>query len=170
MASFNKSIPRLLYWEGGYTNDPIDPGGETNFGITQRAWAKFRASNKTLPASVKDLDLHHAKAFYLSNYWIPLACDVINSQPMADALFSFAVNQGQGRAVKRLQGILGVNQDGVMGPNTIEAINKQIGDELCNKFCDETKKYYANLIKKRPSLAKFENGWNNRADAYTVTA
>jgi type VI secretion system secreted protein VgrG len=174
MATFENAIPRLLYWEGGYVNDPADHGGETNYGITQRAWIAWLVSlgesKSNLPASVKDMTAEHARLFYLLDYWIPLQCRQIQSQAVADALFSFAVNQGKGRAVKRLQLILGVTQDGKIGPKTLEAINAQDGNELCNQFCLMTSIYFNSLIIKRPSLMKFAKGWDNRVEAYKVTA
>jgi lysozyme family protein len=170
MANVDIAMARLLHWEGKYVNDPLDPGGETNYGITQKSWTAFINNSPNMPASVKDISQDDAKVFYLLTYWRPLKCRLIDSQPMADALLSFAVNQGQGRAVKRLQKILGVTQDGIIGQNTIDAINSKNGNELCNQFCEETKNYFSNLIKKRPSLSKFANGWSNRANGYMVTA
>ena len=169
MAKISLAMDKLLKWEGGYVNDPVDPGGETNFGITQKAWAVERLKwIAAPPESVKDLDKSHAEIFYLFTYWTPLSLRLINSQEVADALFSFAVNQGAGRAVKRMQLILGVTQDGKMGTDTIAAINARDGVELCNQFCELTAIYFNSLVAKRPSLAKFSRGWKNRVDDYRV--
>jgi lysozyme family protein len=169
MAKFDLSIPKLLKWEGGYVNDPLDPGGETNFGITQKAWAVDRLKWIVAPPeSVKDLTKKDAEMFYLFSYWTPLSLRLINSQEVADALFSFAVNQGAGRAVKRMQLILGVTQDGKMGKDAIAAINARDGKELCNQYCQLTAIYFNSLVIKRPRLAKFSRGWNNRVDDYRV--
>lgn len=169
MAKLDLALPRLLKWEGGYSNDPVDPGGETNFGITQRAWEADRIKwISPPPLSVKDITVTHAGLFYLWAYWVPMGCAKINSQDVASVLFSTAVNQGTGRAVKRMQALVGVKTDGQMGPATIEAINVRPGSPLCNMFCDMTAIYYDALIARRPSLAKFKRGWNNRINDYRV--
>ena len=67
-----------------------------------------------------------------------------------------------------MQALVGVKPDGLMGPATIDSINSSPGIPLCNTFCDATREYYDGLIARRPSLAKFKRGWNNRINDYRV--
>lgn len=171
MAVFDSALFKLLKWEGGHVNDPQDPGGPTNYGVTQRAWDSMlkKWPNNAMPQSVKDMSEGNAALFYLFEYWSPMGLKAIASQAVADALFSFAVNQGAVTAVGRLQGILGVKIDGHCGPVTIAAINAADPVKLTNDFCLETDKFYRGLAASRPSMGKFLQGWLNRVGDYAVT-
>ena len=112
--SFDRAVAMVLRHEGGYVNDPKDPGGETRFGISKRAYP--------------DVDILHltedeAKAIYKRDYWDKLRPDEI-PEPLAICLFDAAVNMGRDKAVRLLQRACGVAQDGVMGGNTIAAANR----------------------------------------------
>lgn len=97
--------------EGGYVNDPRDPGGETNFGISKRAY----------PAEdIASLTKERAQSLMVRDYWNPCRCAHL-PQKLATAVFDFAVNSGVSRAVKELQKVLGVGVDGIVGPATIAA-------------------------------------------------
>lgn len=123
--SFDKAFEHVVGVEGGYVNDPRDPGGETIYGITRRdhpgAWANGRPT------------LDQAKAIYQRAYWDAVKAD---SMPWPLSLFVFdaAVNQGVGTAIKLLQKALGTVQDGVLGQNTLAAIRKADPTELCAMF------------------------------------
>ena len=168
MAKFEPALAKLLRWEGGYVNDPQDPGGETNFGITQRSLDSFLKTwpDSAYPKSVKDLTRDQAASWYSWNYWAPMKLSSITSQEVASALFSFAVNQGAIHAVGRLQALLGVKADGHCGPVTIAAINAADPVKLTNDFCHETLKFYRGLAAARPSMGKFLAGWENRVGSY----
>ncbi|MDQ3003485.1 MAG: hypothetical protein M3Y08_19780 [Fibrobacterota bacterium] len=170
MSTFNSAFHKLMVWEGGYSNDPADPGGPTQYGITQRALDAFRHQwpETDMPTQVKNLTKPLAATWYMVEYWAPLKLTQVNHQELASAIFSFAVNQGAHTAVKRLQRLLGVKTDGQIGPKTLEAINKTDGVKLCNQFCAETARFYRGLIAARPSLARFEHGWLNRVSSYTI--
>ncbi len=112
--SFDRAVALVLAHEGGYVNDPRDPGGETRYGISKRAYP--------------DVDILHlteeqAKAIYKRDYWDKLRTDEIPEE-LAICLFDAAVNMGRDRAVRLLQRACGVAQDGVMGGNTIAAANR----------------------------------------------
>jgi hypothetical protein len=105
--------------EGGYINNPADPGGETNFGICKRSYPDV---------DIKNLTRDGAKAIYAREYWAPIHGDEL-PEPVALVAFDCAVNQGVGTAVKVLQEAL-ANQgylpddavDGRLGPQTLEAL------------------------------------------------
>lgn len=123
--SFDKAFEHVVGVEGGYVNDPRDPGGETIYGITRRdhpqAWANGTPS------------IEQAKAIYQRLYWTPVKADQL-PWPLALFVFDAAVNQGVGTAVKLLQKTVGTVQDGVLGNNTLAAINRANQTELCSMF------------------------------------
>lgn len=173
MADFKPALNKLLHWEGGYSNDLQDPGGETNFGITQHTLDSFKKTwpDGSMPTRVKDLTRDQAASFYMMEYWAPMKLSDIASQEVAGALFSFSVNQGAVHAVARLQALLGVKTDGHCGPITIAAINAYPDPtKLTNDFCMETLKFYKGLAASRPSMKRFLAGWQNRISDYSVIA
>jgi len=172
MADFKPAIYRALKWEGGYVNDPMDPGGETNFGVTQKSLTAFRTDwpESALPQRVKDLTETLARGFYWLEYWVPLKCRFIASQPLANLLLSMAILQGRGTAVKRLQEVLGTTEDGVMGQKTLSFIEGYSQGKLLPNFIDANRKYFRRLVAAKPAMAKFENGWLNRVNSYEVAS
>jgi Putative secretion activating protein len=109
-ADFDRAVALILAHEGGYANDPNDPGGETNFGISKRAYPT---------EDIAHLTADRAAAIYRRDYWTPLQCDAL-PWALAVQVFDHGVNAGCSGAVKLLQGSLGVADDGVIGPITLE--------------------------------------------------
>src|SRR6056300_269579 len=112
MPSFDDALEFVLRYEGGYVNDPNDPGGETNMGISKRAFPDEDIAGMT----------HQRAAFlYHTHYWTPCRCDDMPFH-LAICVFDFAVNSGVKRASKTLQRLVSATPDGVIGPKTIEMI------------------------------------------------
>lgn len=114
MSWFDTCFDRLLGHEGGYVNDPADPGGETNWGISKRSYP--------------DLDIHSlsrddAKAIYLSDFWNKISADSLHPA-VSFQLFDFAVNSGPDTAIRAFQRALGVADDGYWGPISAAAATK----------------------------------------------
>lgn len=110
---FETAFKFLIGHEGGYVNNPTDPGGETKYGISKRAY----------PAEdIKNLTLDRAKFLYKRDYWGPSGCELAPDL-LKFHLFDFGVNSGPKTAVKILQGIVGEVQDGAYGPRTTMAVN-----------------------------------------------
>lgn len=120
--SFDTALEFVLGLEGGYSNDPRDPGGSTNLGITQATLDQFNRANRSsgLPTDVRALKREHAARIYRAWYWEPIKGDDL---PPAVALIVFdgAVNQGVSRSARILQRALDLVQDGVIGPITVNA-------------------------------------------------
>ena len=123
--SFDKAFEHVVGVEGGYVNDPRDPGGETIYGITRRDHPEVWANGTPT--------MEQAKAIYAKLYWSPVKADQL-PWPLALFVFDAAVNQGVGTAVKLLQKTVGTVQDGVLGNNTLAAINRANQTELCSMF------------------------------------
>ena len=104
--------------EGSYVNNPADPGGPTNFGITLDGLSEWRGCPCSA-ADVQRLTLAEAREIYHARYWQTIAGN--NLAPGLDLMvFDFGVNHGPGSAVKMLQRLIGAKQDGAAGPNTIK--------------------------------------------------
>lgn len=109
--NFNDMFTRLLGHEGGYVNDPRDPGGETNWGISKRSYPNV---------DIKNLTQEKARDIYYQDFWIPLCCERLHDG-VAWQLFDFAVNSGIGTAIRAYQRALGVADDGHFGPRSLAA-------------------------------------------------
>lgn len=117
-SNYNFCIQEVLKSEGGYTNDPQDPGGPTNFGITIIDYRKYIDSKGTA-TSVRNMSLAQAKAIYKSKYWDALSCDALPSG-VDYTCFDYGVNSGLGRPRKALQRFKGKS-----GVDLINAINDE---------------------------------------------
>lgn len=111
---FDAAFTVLMGHEGGYVNDPRDPGGETKYGISKRAYP-----NVDIPS----LTLEDAKTIYFRDYWVPAGCDLC-PPALAVVVFDAAVNNGVDRAVRLLQEGLGVTADGIIGNQTRGALTR----------------------------------------------
>lgn len=111
MSDFDRAVGIVLTEEGGYVNDPRDPGGETKFGISKRQYPDIDIANLTP---------QQAAEIYKRDYWTPCKCGAL-SWPLALFVFDSAVNQGVNAAIRMLQRALNVPQDGLLGPRTMAA-------------------------------------------------
>lgn len=113
-----EALKHLLGNEGGYSNNPADPGGETMYGVTVRV-----ARSYGYMGEMRNLPLATAIDIYRSNYWAPIKADQLPDE-LRFHVFDAAVNSGPAQAVKWLQRAAGVVEDGVIGPMTISAAGK----------------------------------------------
>lgn len=134
--------------EGGYVNDPRDPGGETNFGISKRSYPKL---------NIKALTRDDAIAIYKRDYWDACKCDELPPE-IAVAVFDCAVNQGTGIAPRLLQKALRVTADGIIGPKTLAAAHRADTAELVLDFLSWRLRRYAHTA----NAATFMRGWSKR--------
>ena len=153
-TDFEQIIEIVLHHEGGYVNDPKDPGGETNFGIAKRSHPDV---------DIKNLTKDGAKEIYKEHYWDGNKVESLPSE-LRHIYFDMCVNQGKGRAVKILQKAANgkgknLKVDGGLGPKTIAAMN---GVEL-QRVRAYRVKYYADLVTRKPELERFYYGWFKRA-------
>lgn len=111
---FDDVFQRVIGHEGGYVNDPNDPGGETKFGISKRSYPKL---------TIAALTIDDAKTIYRTDYWAKVMADEL-PVPIDEYVFDFAVNSGVQTASNALQGAVGALRDGSIGPKTIEAVKR----------------------------------------------
>lgn len=147
--------------EGGYVNDPDDPGGETKYGITKRIFPEV---------DIKNLTKEQAMALYYTHYWIPSNLSAIKIKSVAIKMLDAAVNMGirtailcMQRAIRSLNSDVEVEADGILGPITANAINNASYYPLLTAYASELAGYYRWLVCKNPNLFKFLEGWENRA-------
>lgn len=150
-----------------FSDDPADPGGATQYGITQSTLNQYLHGSPGFPTRVQDLTLDQAKRIYRDNYWI---FEPIENDRVAAKLFDIGVNMGPGRAVMGLQSSLcalgrNVVVDGRLGPLTAAQANASDPDELLAKLCDFQRAHYAQWIAQNPNRAKFSKGLFARADS-----
>lgn len=160
-SNFARAMAQVFRYEGGYVNNPRDPGGPTNFGITLATLRAWRGSPVSA-SDVKALTRDEAARIYRQNYWRPVHADDL--PPGVDlCIFDYAVNSGPGRAAKALQSILGVTEDGVIGPETIAAAltTGKTPAELINRICDERLAY----LRRLNTWPTFGRGWAARIAA-----
>ena len=156
LTNFDDIIEIVLEHEGGYVNDPKDPGGETNFGVAKRSHPDV---------DIKNLTKEGAKEIYKKTYWDKNKVDKLPDN-LKHIYFDMCVNQGKSRAVRILQRAAnakgaGLDVDGGLGPATLGAIEKS-NVEL-QRVRAYRVKYYADLVTRKPDLERFYFGWFRRA-------
>jgi len=175
MASFDAFFPTLLKHEGGFVNDPVDPGGATNKGITmgtfQACAQKYLGIAPSLD-NLKALTDAQAGKIYKPLYWDKVCGDDIALQDLANIVFDFQVNAG-GNASKLLQRVLNelgatpaLAVDGDIGPGTMAALKKADQTAVYRRYKQGRIDYYRDLVDKRPPLGKFLNGWLKRVNSF----
>lgn len=170
MASFDIFLPMLLQFEGGYVDDPEDPGGETNKGITMSTFQE--CSHEILgidPTSdnLKGMTDAQAGIIYKERYWDKMEGDSIGFQDLANIVCDFFVNSGT-NATKLLQHVLntmGANvvEDGVIGQASLQALSALVPVDVYRRYKQGRIQYYENLGQKFP---KYLNGWLNRVNSF----
>ena len=164
-AAFEASLPFILRWEGGYVNNPNDPGGATNKGVTQTVYDAWRRKQGSQPRGVKQITDAEVQAIYDTGYWLPPRCNVLQ-QPLDLVQFDTAVNMGPGRAVRFLQQAVGCAVDGGFGPNTLKARSTHATSAAPSfGYCDDARGLLSPAGGENPKLKVFLKGWTNRLNA-----
>ncbi len=145
---FDQCFEKLIGYEGGYTLDPKDPGGETNWGISKRAYPAV---------DIKNLTRDGAKDIYKRDYWDRAQCDKL-PPTLAFLLFDAAVNSGIGQAIRFLQRAVGVADDGVLGALTLAAVQRLDNESLCARFLGQRLDFMTRLS----TWDYFGKGWARR--------
>jgi len=152
MLSWDTIVNRTLQEEGGYSNDPDDPGGETMWGITKRV-----AMINGFMNDMKNMSRDTAIGIYFKEYWTKPRFSDLNPA-LGFQLFDFGVNHGQGGATKILQNILKVSADGQIGNQTLAAVSGWNLPSLMFAFVAARQNYYLNS----PMYGHDGKGWLSR--------
>ena len=154
--NWDKSFDMVIIHEGGYVDNPKDPGGATNWGCTKAVWEKY-VGHEVTKDDIKALTKEDVKPLYKRNYWDALHGDAIPSG-LDYCLFDAAINSGVGRSSKWIQEIVGVTADGAIGNNTVAAITQINPVTAINEFCDKRQAFLESL----KTFATFGKGWTQR--------
>jgi len=146
--SFDKAFSLTVGVEGGYVNDPADPGGETRYGISKRAHPDV---------DIKSLTLDQAKDIYLRDYWQPASCDRMPER-IGHLVFDAAVHHGVRVAIKLLQRALRVADDGLIGTVTLGQIQASNTNETANLLMAERAIYLTTCS----AWPTYKRGWLKR--------
>lgn len=166
MTRASTVIDEVILREGDrYTNHPSDRGGPTKYGITQRTLSAYRGQPVT-PEDVENLTVTEARNVYFALYVrSPGFSKIINDDIMGLAV-DCGVLHGTDRTIRWLQKIVGVKQDGILGPVTADAINRFDKKSLYNALISERVRFIGSIITRDPSQAVFAAGWLNRAMSF----
>ncbi len=154
--NFNRVVDLGFLYEGGFVNDPDDPGGATNFGITYRTLSAYRGRSCSV-SDVKALQKAEAREIYRLNYWNVIRGDELPSG-VDEATYDYTINSGPVKAVKDLQIVLGLRPDGHMGAVTLEALKDADAAEVVRKLCARRLAFMRSLR----TFKKFGKGWTAR--------
>lgn len=188
MANFKNMVPFLIKWEtgivkkqgesneslfarakeskSGFVDDPDDRGGATVLGVTLGTFKNYMVKKGKPNMTVNDLkklSYEDWLSILKSMYWDRWKADSINDQSVAEILVDWVWGSGKWGIVIP-QRILGVKEDGIVGPKTLEAVNSFDPPSFFQAVKSERIEFYHDIVKKTPSQQKFLNGWINRTN------
>src|SRR5271154_2726916 len=155
-SRFDACMPFIFKAEGGYSDNPADPGGPTNFGITLATLKAYEGDPNLAAQDVKNLTSAMATEIYRTAYWNRMQCGALPAGLDLE-VFDFGVNSGPAESVKTLQKIVGVTQDGSIGPITLAAVRQFNVGDLIGRFAQARLAFYQSL-----NMPEFEQGWATR--------
>jgi len=163
MDNFARCFAFTLGAEGGYTDNPADPGNWTGgaVGHGELRGTKFGISAAAYPAlDIANLSEAEAQAIYRRDFYAPLHGDVL-PLPVAMVAFDAAVNAGMRRSVCWLQEAMGLPADGVLGPKTLAVLSNTNMLALAREALVRRLDFYS----RAPGWANFGQGWTRRVIA-----
>jgi lysozyme family protein len=185
MANIEKYIPILFRWEAGiimkdnetieqafarakkkgWADDPLDKGGATMIGVTigtYRTYCKYKGKKVPTKTDLKNITYKEWRDIVHTMYWSKWKADLIENQHVANMIVDWVWASGQGIGIKRVQKLLGVTADGIVGPKTLAAVNSQDPKELFTKVYNARAAHFNAIVKNNPSQKKWLKGWMNR--------
>lgn len=149
--NFDRAFDILIGHEGDFVNDSRDPGGSTRWGVTQRVAIKhgYTGDMRTFPREM-------AKDIYRASYWDAVRADEL-PEVVRYPVFDAAVNSGVVQAIRWLQRVAGVGEDGIIGPMTLAAVRRD-PTGCAVKLTAERLDFMTSL----PTWVAFGRGWARR--------
>ena len=159
--TLEEALKFTLKWEGGYTNDPLDPGGPTNFGIIQSRYDEYRTDEKLSKQPVKLITKKEYTEIYDKYYWKPVRAQWVTA-PLGLVLFDTAVNLGVGGCIARLQSSLKIPVTSKWTQAISDSIHTSDQVAIALNICNlRIAKRYAR-VRQRSDQKRFLKGWLNR--------
>lgn len=185
MSNIDKFIPILLKWEAsiivkpneslesaynraarkGVINDPNDLGGATLVGVTigtYRSYCRYKGQKTPTVTDLKNMPYKVWRDIVYTMFWNKWKADTIEDQSVANMVVDWVWHSGSA-TIRKVQTLLGVTADGIVGPKTISAINAD--KDINNKIYAARKAYFENIVKNKPSQKKWLKGWMNRLNS-----
>ena len=164
-----RALKLVLRHEGGFVNDPHDPGGATNLGVTiataRAAGLDKDGDGDVDVADVRALTIDDAVKVYTDRYWHKVRASEL--PPGVDyCAVDAAIHSGPRQAVKWLQRAAGVTADGILGPVTLEAVRATETHVLIDRFCDDRLAFMRRL----KTWPRYRNGWTRRVEEVRTEA
>jgi len=154
--NFPQCFALVLKNEGGYVDNPKDPGGATNLGCTKAVWEEW-VGHEVTKDDIRDLKPNDVMPLYKAKYWDTIKGDDL-PEGVDYAVFDFAINSGPSRAAKALQSVLSVNVDGQIGPATLRALETSNPREVATAVCEARLAFLQSLL----TYGTFGKGWSKR--------
>lgn len=168
-ANLKAALAFTFKAEGGFVDNPHDPGGATNKGVTLHRLREWRHDDSLGVQDIRTLTAIEATQIYVAGYWHPVQGDRLPAGLDLTA-FDMGVNAGPGRSAKILQGVIGVPQDGDIGPFTLattqQVIHRRGTSPVIDDIAEAQIAYYRGL----PDAETFIDGWTNRVHARAAAA
>ena len=187
MADSKLAIPKVLEYEGAYSNDPVDPGGETVFGITRKYepnWEGWKRVDEIKTSGIgplvsiisKDTEIARCVFDYYDNLWSSFCLTQVQSQALAECIYNGCINQGAKRVIQWLQYCVNalsvssedISEDGAMGVGTINRVSALEslgrGEILLTLLKAQRISAYCQTVHNREDSLKFIKGWLVRID------
>lgn len=170
MANIDTLLPWILSWEGGFSNHPADRGGATNKGVTIKTWRSVGYDKD----GDGDIDIDDLRLItdrdvrdrvLRPHYWNPWQADRIRSQSIANLVADWAWASGTTNAIKRVQRLLGLTADGIVGPKTLAALNSGNPTLVFNNIWQVRRNFIDNICNRDPSQRVFLHGWLRRLES-----
>lgn len=150
--------------EGGFVNNPKDPGGMTNLGVTKKRWEEY-VGHAVTEGDMRALTPAVVSPFYKTEYWDAIRGDDLPAG-VDYCVFDTAVNSGPGRAAKFLQHVLGLKEDGAIGPATLKAAHEKYVRDVIRKYTDTRLAFLKGL----DTWETFGGGWERRVEEVEAEA
>lgn len=163
MARWIKYMPTLMEHEGGYCNRPNDKGGPTNMGVTLATFRRWYGADRTIADLKAITDCQWCKI--MRSYWDNVKGDQIQNQSIAEIFADWHVNAGV-NAIKQVQKLFGIKQDGIVGPITLGYLNSPNSEAIFYRIQDQRIAYYTRLAQADPSQQGNLNGWLKRTRSF----
>jgi len=170
--SVDEILDQVLISEGGYQDDVEDHGNfykgqnlGTNMGVTPAALAKYRGKDVTRE-DMLNLTEKEARDLYKKNYVDPIVRNLDPDPAVLPQLVDMNINHGYKNTVVLAQRAAGAKVDGQAGPGTRDSLKKVDPMVLNNTLVDVRKRFYNDIVKSKPDMGKYINGWHHRAEEY----
>jgi len=170
MADFEGFAGKVLRLEGGFVNHPADKGGPTKYGVILSTWKQYgydKDNDGDIDADdIKVLTEGDARYIAKKVFWDFFQADFILNQSIAEFIVDWGYNSGRVTVAKKLQKILNVSIDGLIGVQSVNAIHTTNQRNLFEALKAARKDFIETIVKNNPSQEVFHKGWINRIESF----